>query len=84
MRKSLILAVSPFENQEEESELLKKSGTIDLDSFLPSNNKPKEDENKSKAVDVKATILTEIPEEQKDAGFGDYGDSSDDDDDSEG
>ena len=51
---------------------------------MPSNNKPKEDENKSKAVDVKATILTEIPEEQKDAGFGDYGDSSDDDDDSEG
>ena len=78
MRKSLQLSINPMDD--DDSSELEKSGTkeIDLDSMLPAKKAPADDEGKSQALDVHATILAEIKEEEKDPGFGDYGDSSDD------
>ena len=58
---------------------MEKNGTkVDLDSMLPAKKSPRDSESKSRALDVHATILGEIAEEDKDPGFGDYGDSSED------
>ena len=46
--------------------------------MLPAKKSPRDSESKSRALDVHATILGEIAEEDKDPGFGDYGDSSED------
>jgi len=82
IRRSFSLSLDPYEELQES--LLDGGGTedlVDLDALVGEVQKPKVKSPLNSLPDIANQIITEVAEEDKDSGFGDYGSSSDEEDD---